>query len=110
MLKSLVDLDTRKVTSYLLTFAAIAIPLSNGEGPSLTHVIPDAWIPYAQADLAITGWLATVIAGIHNASALMSPRENNPPVVVGALVNQYSVLIFRRFSWHMIILWHIKCT
>lgn len=75
MLKSLVDIDTRKTTAWLLTFAAIAIPLSNGQGPSLHYVIPDAWIPYAQADLAMTGWLATIIAAAHNGAALISPRD-----------------------------------
>ncbi len=74
MFKWLIDIDTRKATAYLITFAAIAIPLSNGQGPSLDHVIPHDWIPTAQADLALFGWLATVIAGVHNGAALISPR------------------------------------
>lgn len=75
MWKSLVDIDTRKTTAWLITFAAIAIPLSNGQGPSLEHVIPHDWIQTAQADLALTGWLATILAGIHNGAALISPRD-----------------------------------
>lgn len=80
MLKEVVDIDTRKTTAWLLAFAAIAIPLSNGQGPSLHYVVPDSWIPYVQADLALTGWLATIVAGIHNGAALFSPREAAPPV------------------------------
>jgi hypothetical protein len=78
MFKELIDIDTRKVTAILGLFVALALPIAHGD-ISLDYVIPANWIPYAKADLGFFGWAATIIIGIHNVAALISPRENPLP-------------------------------
>lgn len=74
MLKSLVDIDVRKTATFLMLFAALAIPISKGE-VSLDHVVyPPSLIPWVQGECGFWGWVATVLAGAHGLAAWISPR------------------------------------
>ena len=73
--KWLIDLDTRKTTAALLAYSTvIALPIAHGD-VSLHFVVPDAWIPYVQADIGLSGWFAGALAAVHNAVAIASPRQ-----------------------------------
>lgn len=78
MLKSLIDVDIRKVTAVLGIFIAIALPIAGGQ-VSLAYVFPDAWIPYVKADLGFAAFIASTILGSQGVATLVSPRQVPPP-------------------------------
>lgn len=73
MLKSLVDIDVRKVAVALGIYIAITGPISTGKVP-LDHVFPNLWIPWLVAWAGFTSFIAGVVLTAHNTAALMSPK------------------------------------
>lgn len=73
MLKSLVDIDVRKVSAFLVPLAFICTLITSN--PTLLNdAVPSAWIPHIQAWAGIIAAVATGITGSHNIAALMSPK------------------------------------
>lgn len=77
MLKSLVDIDVRKVAAVCGFISAFAIPISQDAIP---HVPLSTFFAVATAIkvegvAGLVAWACGVIVLAHNASALISPKE-----------------------------------
>jgi hypothetical protein len=76
MLKSLVDIDVRKVATVCGIAIAFAVPISKDAIPGvpLDTLMPAAAVIYVKGIAGLVAWACGIIVSAHNIGSLMSPK------------------------------------
>lgn len=78
MLKSLIDIDVRKVAVACGIIILFALPISQDAIPQvpLSIFFAPSGVTYVKATAALLCWICGIITGGHNIAALISPKTN----------------------------------
>jgi len=79
MLKSLIDIDVRKVAAIASILVLVCVPVSLDQIPGvpLAKLIPVSWVSPVEAWAGLIAWLSGLVTGSHNIAALVSPKVNS---------------------------------